>query len=291
MPEQAPEYHLRLVIEMVQGIMSYPIAMIPYANMAPYGQLDMPDGCVGVPCVPRECMQALMGGRVIAGAMPVVGLSELGDVVEVVGRFGIAAKEESMSVLFFSDRPFADMRIPAKIRVTTESASGVRLLYLLFGYRQGFKKVPLLAGENEVPNGELVIGDAALIRMLAWRNRNTGKGLTTPDYEYVTDLASEWYAFHKLPFVFARWVIRKDASSEARKKIETWLDEFRSQEEELVKRSALKAAQELKVAEEDIKYYFQIIRRTLEDEDIAGQERFLKEMQKHSREPLFRMAV
>ena len=276
---------------MVQSIMSYRIAMIPYTNMAPYWQLDMPDGCVGVPCVPRECMQALMEGRVVAGAMPVVGLSELGGVVEVVGRFGIAAKEESMSVLFFSDRPFADMRIPAKIRVTTESASGVRLLYLLFGYRQGFKKVPLLAGENEVPNGELVIGDAALLRMLAWRNTNTGKDLTAPDYEYVTDLASEWYAFHKLPFVFARWVIRKDASNEARRKIETWLDEFRSREEELVKSSALKAAQELKVAEEDIKYYFEIIRRTLEDQDIAGQERFLKEMQKHSREPLFQLAL
>jgi chorismate dehydratase len=68
----------------------------------------------------------------------------LDGVVETVGRFGIAADGESMSVLLFSRVPFDAMHRPRTLRVTGETASSVRLLYLLLGQRHGFTGFPNL---------------------------------------------------------------------------------------------------------------------------------------------------
>ena len=82
--------------------MNIPVAMIPYANMAPYRQLGPPPGCHFVSLVPRKSIDALLSGAVAAAAVPVGGLARLGDAVETIGRFGIAAKGPCMSVLLFS---------------------------------------------------------------------------------------------------------------------------------------------------------------------------------------------
>ena len=265
-------------------MMAYCVAMIPYANMAPYRELSPPWECQFVPCLPRNSIQALAENDVVAAAVPVGGLAMLADKIEAIGRYGIAAKEKSMSVLFFSDRPLAKMDAKTKIRVTDESASSVRLLHLLFGYRQGFENVPRLAKENDKPNGELIIGDAALLKMKAWRKKNGNpKSNHNPSpYGYVTDLASEWYKFAKLPFVFARWVIRKDAPVSVRAAIREWLAEFQAREEELARQAVPKAADQLGVSREHMRTYFQVIRRTLNTNDIAGQKKFLEEIQKHT---------
>ena len=34
----------------------------------------------------------------------------------------------------------------------------------------------------------------------------------TPDFPYVYDLGAEWHAWTGLPFVFSRWMVRKDVS-------------------------------------------------------------------------------
>lgn len=258
--------------------------------MAPYRMLGEPAGCQFINCVPREGVAALLQGKALAAAVPVGGLPVLKGIVEPLGRFGIAAKERSASVLFFSDRPFDTVKAPVKIFVTDESESSVRLLYLLFGYRHGFDCIPGIAGSREEANGELIIGDAALQQGWLWR--------TTPGYEifsnrpcsrynYVTDLASEWYAIHKLPFVFARWVMRTDAPLKARRALEDWLAEFQVREKELVDSAVPGAVKALDMPYQHILDYFHVIRRTLHDEDLAGQELFLQEIQKHGRDPLF----
>ena len=259
--------------------------MIPYTNMAPYRELGAPVDCTFMPCVPRESIAALKRGRILAAAVPVGGLLVLEEMVEPAGRFGIAAKEESKSVLFFSDRPFAKIRAPGMVYLTNESASSIRLLYLLIGYRHGFDSVPYVTNNIRKANGELVIGDEALKKRFGPDNRAHDQ--PEPNFDYITDLAEEWYVFHKLPFVFARWVVRKDAPVKLREALENWLAEFQEREEELVNRSAPEAAKSIGVPIEDIMDYFRTMRRTLDDEDIAGQELFLQELQKHIREPLF----
>lgn len=263
--------------------MNHPVAMIPYTNMAPFRALGPPVGCRLVPMVPRESIVALCDNRVIAAALPVGGLSAVGGTTDFLGEFGIAAAERSMSVLFFSDRPLDEMDSGTRIRLTVESASSIRLLYLVLGYRIGFDNLPSLAGPGERSNGELLIGDAALIRMRDRRkaeNSPKGDGVSG-DQTHVTDLASEWYATHRLPFVFARWVVRKDAPPSARKALEHWLEEFKKRESALVQSAVAESAHRLGLAETDIMAYFNVIRRTLDASDLAGQAKFLDEYERH----------
>ena len=111
--------------------MTYPVAMIPYTNMAPYRALGPPEECRFHLCVPRRSIAALREGRVLAAAVPVGGLDAVAREAEPLGAFGIAAARRVLSVLFFSRRPFREMDGTARIRLTTESASSVRLLLLL----------------------------------------------------------------------------------------------------------------------------------------------------------------
>ena len=269
--------------------MTWPVAMIPYTNMAPYRQLGPPEGCRFVPCVPSESVGALESGRVLAAAVPVGGLGALAGVVEPLGPYGIAARERSMSVLLFSDRPFAEMHAPATVWLTGESESSVRLLFLLLGLRHGFDRLPLATPEAEDASAELIIGDAALRRVLT----DCRPAADGPLYEcgprrtFVTDLASEWFALQKRPFVFARWVIRRDAPAAARGALTDWLDRFGRREARLVAACTPAAAARLGVETAVIEEYFRVIRRHLDDEDLAGQQRFQAALEKYARRPLF----
>jgi predicted solute-binding protein len=261
--------------------MNHPVAMIPYTNMAPFQALGPPDGCRFVPLVPRESIVALCHKRVIAAAVPVGGLAAVAESTDFLGQFGIAAAKRSMSVLFFSDRPLSEMGARTRIRLTTESASSIRLLFLVLGYRNGFDNLPQLAKPNECPNGELLIGDAALIRMRDRRSGSLAADGVLCSGAHVTDLASEWHAVHHLPFVFARWVVSKDAPSSVRNALETWLSKFKIREQALVKQSVPEAARRIGASESEITTYFKLIRRTLDASDLAGQAKFLSEYDRH----------
>ncbi len=263
--------------------MSVPVAMIPYANMAPYRQLGAPQGCHFVSQVPRESIRALMEGRVAAAAVPVGGLGQLGDRVEMVGRFGIAAKGPSMSVLLFSRVPLAQMQAPRRLHLTSESATSVRLLYLLLGHTAGFDKLPYLTTKDPRPDGALLIGDRALVNGLDATNRN--------QWTHVTDLSQVWFELHRLPFVFARWVVRKDASDLIKGQITDWLARFKEKEAELVEQAIPGSAARLQLGEDILRRYFQAIRRSLEEEDLQGQQRFFRQLERFGREPLFQSSL
>jgi predicted solute-binding protein len=262
--------------------MSTAVAMIPYTNMAPYRQLAAPRGCHFIPLVPKASIDALLTGRVVAAAVPVGGLAQLATTVETVGRFGIAAKGPCMSVLFFSHYPFEAMHAPKTIRVTRESASSVRLLFLLLGQTLGFDRLPRLVPDGREPDAELLIGDRALIKGATARAEGA--------FTHVTDLSQAWFDRHGLPFVFARWVVRRDAPESIKTAIARWLDEFKAQESLLVARAVPEAADRLQLTPELIRRYFQAIRRCLDHSDIQGQERFFQVFEHVGRTPLFHNA-
>lgn len=271
--------------------MSFPISMIPYANMAPYRMLGEPENCHFVSLVPRESVTALKHNTVLAAAVPVGGLFALGDLVEPLGPYGIAAKECAMSVLFFSRKPFDQFGPQDRIRLTGESASSVRLLYLLFGRRIGFDRLPRLAharAPSTDVDGELVIGDRALV--WAWQLANCPTVLAGPrpaELTCVTDLASEWLAQEHLPFVFARWVVRRDAPQVVKQTLRNWMDRFRREEQALVARAIQVVAREMCAPEAALVRYFEVIQLCLDDADLDGQARFEALFRRHGREPLF----
>ena len=256
--------------------------MIPYANMAPFQEMGPPPGCTFVDYVPRDSIQALKEKRVWAAAVPVGGLALLGNEIRFLGRYGIAVKERVMSVLFFCDRPFDDFRRPLTIGITGESASSVRLLYLLLGYRLGFHAVPRLAPQGLAGNGYLVIGDRALRWAQEFEDTGAAQG-----YSHMVDLAALWYDRFQLPFVFARWVVRHDAPEALKEKLNQWLQRFSGEEPALIEKATPRVAAKLRLSETYTAQYLRIIRRCLTEEDVAGQLRFEEELKPHGAGMLF----
>lgn len=259
--------------------MSIPVAMIPYTNMAPYRQLGPPSGCHFVSLVPSKSIDALKSGRVVAAAVPVGGLTMLGDAVETMGHFGIAAKGPCMSVLLFSRLPFDDMHAPRTLRVTRETASSVRLLYLLMGSAFGFDRLPHLADAGQTADGELLIGDRALIRGQAVREGD--------EYTHITDLSQRWLALKGRPFVFARWVVKKDAPPAVKSALVRWLEMFKENESALVDMAVAPSVRALSLPEDVVRRYFAVIRRCLDEDDLQGQKLFVEAMGKIGHGPLF----
>jgi len=185
------------------------VGYIPYLNMVPFhqgfgvGSLDVHGHSVTFrSCSPRVLGLEAESGRMDAGALSLVDFFRLSDEFESIGDFGIGVKKPANSVLFFSKKPIAEFR--GVCSVTDETATSVRLLQVLLERRHKIQGVTfgrvasslLYDGESE---GLLLIGDEAL------EARIKGiKGLP-----YVTDLGEEWHDWHGLPFVFARWAVRK----------------------------------------------------------------------------------
>lgn len=267
-----------------EGSKTYPVAMIPYINMLPYRLLGTPPNCRWHDLVPRASVEALSSGRVLAAAVPVGALPGLGNSVEPLGAFGIAARGASMSVLFFSDRPFERMRVTHHLRLSPESATSVRLLYLLLD-----RQTPSCGGDSGGVDrdaaGVLVIGDRAL-RAIQRRWRGGGYSADPVDagagFAYVTDLATRWFQLFRRSFVFARWVIRRDAPLEARDILLEWLETFKTREAALVSQAIPIAARQLELPEPVAVDYYRCLGRVLDEEDLEGQERFLQEIETRS---------
>lgn len=240
--------------------MTWDLAMIPYANMAPCRVLDPPAGCRWRTCVPSASVEALRRGEVWAAAVPLGGLPALAGLVEEVGAAGIATGESCGSVLLFSRRPLAALDASCRIRVTGESATSVRLLGLLLG-RDPTGLAAVGDGEAEA---ELLIGDAALLRAA----RPHG-------WPVVVDLAGAWWRRTGTPMVFARWVLRHDAPAPLRRAFASWLEELARRQDDLRDRAAGIEAQRLGLAAAALRAYLAGIRLIFGPEELAGQARFL----------------
>ena len=250
--------------------------MIPFANMGPYRACRMPDGFDAVPTTPTETTRALINAEIVAGAVPVGDLPSLQDRVDFIDTFGIAAVGPVASVLLFSSVRMTELVAPARIFLTEQSSSSVRLLFLLLRDRNGPYELPYRAASREVADAELLIGDNAL-RQAAVNRR-----------PFVYDLAEEWSAMTGLPMVFARWVVRTDADQEAKSALCRWLRTFAAREAECVADAADVEAARLAVPRSDMLSYLSGMRRVLTDRDLAGQDLFLRKLQESVSGPLFR---
>jgi predicted solute-binding protein len=143
--------------------------------------------------------------------------------------------------------------------------------------------LPLLAASDKSSNGYLVIGD----RALKWARQFDRDG-SVRGYTHVTDLALRWHQYCGLPFVFARWVVHREAPQELTNRLTDWLARFKRQEDRLIERSIAKVAERLDLPADYVARYLKIIRRCLTAEDDAGQERFLKELGRHGNQVLFK---
>ena len=173
--------------------------------------------------------QQAAAGQITAGLVPVVDYFRLQDRFERVGPFGIAVRGRAHSVLLFARRPIRQLN-DAVIALTAESSSSVALLRLLLSQRYGLTPRyvegphparppgPPVAMAGAGGSGDSWAGDADAVLLIgdeALRVRQSNM-----QYPFETDIAFEWWLWQHLPFVFAVWVIRKDAAPAAKKELE-----------------------------------------------------------------------
>lgn len=156
-------------------------------------------------------MGALAKNRKIdAGPLSLADAFQLENHYEELGGLGIAVKNKANSVLLFSKRPIQSLS-NATIGLSDHSVTSICLLKFLLEKKYKIKAKFHLGFKNK-DDAQLYIGDAAL------------KKISENGFKIITDLGDEWFKWQKLPFVFARWMVRKELSSKAKELIAQWLN-------------------------------------------------------------------
>ncbi len=186
--------------------MTLRIGHIDYLNCVPffrYLRSDNPDDCI-VSGNPAQLNTLLAKGQIDLCPASSFEYGRHWSDYLLLPDFSISACGAVKSVLLFASCPLAEL-INKSIAVTGESATSVHLLQILLREVYGFGRLclqrPSCPVEEVIAAGGagLLIGDRAL---------QTAKvGMAS----HVFDLGTLWQAFSGLPFVFALWIVRRDA--------------------------------------------------------------------------------
>ena len=154
--------------------------------------------------VPRELGRAAAEGAVGAGLMAVADYFALEGAFELAfPPMGIAVRGAVRSVILLSHQPVRGLD-GGRIAITRETSTSRRLLELLARARwriepEWIPEDEIDADPREAVDALLLIGDRALEAMA-----DSGR----LGWERMIDLAAEWRAWQRLPFVFAVWALR-----------------------------------------------------------------------------------
>ena len=117
------------------------------------------------------------------------------------------------SVLLFTPGPLHTLS-GTEVAITGESATSINLLKILRLEFCGFNNV-----DFEVPGGEveesLKLGQSVLLI----GDRALAAARDCPPAYQVTDLGALWYHFTGMPFVFALWILRREAVKKSPKEV------------------------------------------------------------------------
>lgn len=175
--------------------MSVKIGFLTYLNSAVFYWKSHEWGVELVPCFPNQFNELAVNGKVDAGIISIVDYFAQIRNFEPLGLYGIACQKQAQSVLLFSNCKIQDLS-DSTVGITNHTSTSSQLLEMLLKYRYDLSSIKYEKGSPR--DAWLVIGDDALYL----KNSN--------DYPYIYDLGEEWWAWQKLPFVFAIWVVRRD---------------------------------------------------------------------------------
>lgn len=165
------------------------------------------------PLVPSVLGGAAADGAVDAGPVPLVDSWEIEARYVPLDGFCISVTDRARSVLLLSKVP-ADRLDGAEIGMTRESHTSVRLLRVLLEQVWRARPARFEPVDPSRNDAYLLIGDAALLHRHGDAN-----------HPHVIDLGEAWHAWTGLPFVFARWMVRRDLPAAERERLCAMLDE------------------------------------------------------------------
>jgi chorismate dehydratase len=118
---------------------------------------------------------------------------------------------EIQSVLLFSHVAIDSLH-KATIHLSSQSDTSNHLLQILLSQYYNITNCTFVYNTTNTPHqAQLLIGDDALSLQSSLHH-----------YEYVYDLASVWYEWTNLPFVFGTWIFRKDSWAHKQETIITY---------------------------------------------------------------------
>lgn len=149
----------------------------------------------------NDIPRALRAGDINAGPVSLADSFDLDDICVPVAGFCLSASNRAGSNLLYSKIPMEELS-GATIAAATLDSTTRKLFQVLLaqkheGNHDSFVEMP------EEHDAFLISGDDAL------RRRRGARG-----YGHRYDLGEEWHAMTGLPFVFARWMARKELSED-----------------------------------------------------------------------------
>jgi len=179
--------------------MALRIGRVPYLAAEPF-YVDMARrGLALIELTPRALGVAAANGEIDAGPVPLVESFRLEDRMQTIAGFCMASVQDAGSSLLFSSKPI-DALAGTSIGVTEEASTAPQLLDVLLRLKYQVQTAaygPLEASHEAF----LLIGNQGLRQRMG-----------APDFPYTYDLGAEWHAWTGLPFVFSRWMVRKDVT-------------------------------------------------------------------------------
>ncbi len=196
------------------------LGMIPFLNSEPFHWNLHLDSFRIIPMAPRRMGQLAREGAVDAGLLSLMDFFDLEDAFEPLD-YGIAVRNKARSVFLLSarDPQFLDGR---HIGVTEETSTSVCLMRLIL--KRKFGCTPVLERMIADRQGQrmlsrfdavLLIGDRALLNADHFGRH----------FPFRMDLAEVWHEMTGLPFVFARWAVRRSLELRLRQDVTRGLDQ------------------------------------------------------------------
>ena len=150
----------------------------------------------------QDMAQALVAaavekGEIDGGPVPLADCFRLEDRFRYVAGFCVAAWERAGSSFLYCKEPVGELT-GARIAVPGQTSTSERLLQVLLAFKYQVQPEAFVSLEDP-HDAFLLVGDQAL------RRRRGVRG-----YPHKYDLGEEWYQWTGLPFVFARWMARRD---------------------------------------------------------------------------------
>jgi chorismate dehydratase len=187
------------------------VGQISYLNSQPFYPLLLGEHRL-IPTPPSELGRMASKGEIDAGILATADYLVNTDRYEPVGGLGVANREEVRSILLASTRRIEDLD-GALVGVTEETSTSARLLRLILEDRYRVKPRGYARGARREADAFLVIGNEALSQNVR----------PAPGFPHRYDLASEWWSWTGLPFVFALWAIRKSLPESVKQRFEDLL--------------------------------------------------------------------
>ena len=175
------------------------VARIPYLSCEPFYFEIERRGIELYDAVPSDLAGAAARGEIDAGPMPLGDCFHLNDRFRFLAGFCLATIHRASSVALHSKLPIHELT-GARIGIPGEAATSALLLKVLLTLKYQVQPAAYVTSED-ASDAFLLIGSEGL------RQRH---GVW--DYPHTYDLGEEWSQWTGLPFVFARWVVRKALS-------------------------------------------------------------------------------